>query len=345
MPEKRNYYTEKPPKDSRFHKAYLDGINTFLEKSRQAENQKRNEFISPALYKKDPEFYRQKLCKQLGYPLTKPKVTPKLLEKNFVIKDSNVNIYRMVFEFWDSIPLYGIYFEQTENAEKAPFIIAQHGGQGTPEIISSFYSDSGNYYHMVRRLTDKGANVFAPQLLLWHEEQYGTPYHRSEIDGKLRQLGGSITALELYMMRGSIDYFVENENINSDRLGVVGLSYGGMYSLHLAAIDPRIKACYSCSWVSDEFKYSWADWSYQNAQLAFGTVETAAMVAPRALTVAMGNRDQLFGSELTVKACDKIKDYYSEFGRTDKFLPVIFDGGHAFDKADTEIDFIFNSLL
>lgn len=344
MPEKRNYYTEEPPKDSRFHKAYLEGVNAFLEKSREAANQKRDEFIDPAAYKNDPEFYREKLCEQLGYPLSEKRVVPKLLEKNFVIRDQNVNIYRMVFEFFDSIPLYGLYFEQVEDAASAPFFIAQHGGGGTPEIISSFYSDSGNYYHMARRLTDRGANVFAPQLLLWREDQYGTPYRRSEVDGKLRQLGGSITALELYMMRGSLDYFVENGYADPERLGVVGLSYGGMYSLHLAAIDNRIKACYSCSWVSDEFEYSWADWSYQNAQLASGTVETAAMIAPRALIIAMGERDTLFSYKLTQKTCNKIAKYYREFGCEDKFLPVIFDGGHAFDKADTELDFIFDNI-
>ena len=153
-----------------------------------------------------------------------------------------------------------------------------------------------------------------------------------------------MTALELYFLRGLIDYFVENESINEEKIGVCGLSYGGMYALHLAALDTRIKACYSCSWVCDGFVYSWADWSYKNAQNSFATAETAGLIAPRALVVAMGDKDELFDSRLTEKESIRIREFYKAFSAEENFIVEIFDGTHELDKGDKEFTFFFDKL-
>ena len=338
------YYSEEVEKESRYRKDYIDGINAFLSEEKSRAEKEREEFISPEKYMRDTEKYRGALCKQLGFPLNLKSQTPVLKEKTFITTDGNVNIYRMQFKFFGSLNFYGMYFEQTEDKEKKPFILGLHGGGGTPEIVSSIYMDSANYNHLVRRITDRGASVFAPQLLLWNKETHENNYDRLQIDGKLRQLGGSITALELYLMSGCIDYFIENESANCQRIGVAGLSYGGMYALHLAAVDARIKACYSCSWVNDCFINSWADWSYLGAQKKFATAETAAMVAPRALVVAMGDKDEMFDSKFTEKECEKVKEYYKVFGKEENFKYVIFDGVHETDKGEEEMGFLMENL-
>lgn len=341
----RKYYSEEILKNTPFRQDYVDGISQYLEKEKLKADDTRNNYISPDDYKRNPERYRNDLVKLLGYPLTEKCETPVLKEKKFVAKDGNVNIYRMVFEFFSYLKFYGLFFEQTDNKKNKPFIIGLHGGAGTPELVSSIHSESGNYNHLVRRLTDKGANVFAPQLLLWYKEWYGNDYDRVQTDGKFRQLGGSVTAFELYLIEGCISYFTEKEEMNSERIGVAGLSYGGMYAIHLAAVDTRIKACYSCSWVNDIFANSWADWSYPNAQKRFTAAETAALIAPRVLVVAMGDKDDLFDSKVTEKICEEIKKYYQVFGKKDEFKCVIFDGGHETDKSDEEIDFLLRRLL
>ena len=125
---------------------------------------------------------------------------------------------------------------------------------------------------------------------------------------------------------------------------MAGLSYGGMYAVHFAAIEPRIKACYSCSWVNNSFIHSWADWSYYNAQTTFTTVETIALIAPRALVVAMGDKDELFDYKITQAECARVRPYYQIYGKDDKFKTVIFDGTHAVDVSDEEIEFVFENL-
>ena len=341
----QKYYAEEIEQNTRYRTEYQDSIFEFLEKGKSQASKYRFRNFSPEQYAENQEKYREKFIDMLGFPLNKEKTTPSLIEKVFVVQDGNVNIYRLQFLFWGVVKVYAMYFEQLNAYMGTPFVIGLHGGGGTRELVSSIHMESENYNHLVRRMTDRGVNVLVPQLLLWNKENYGGDYNRVEIDGKLRQLGGSITALELCFLRGIIDYFVENKKINTNKIGVAGLSYGGMYALYLAALDTRIKACYSCSWVCDGFVYSWADWSYKNAQNTFATAEIAGLVAPRSLVVAMGDKDQMFDSNLTKKECERIEEFYKIFSVKDNFFVEIFDGVHELDKSDKEFDFFFNKLM
>lgn len=340
----KKYYSEEIEKNTRYREEYLSGINAFLRQEKGAAEERRRAFANPENYKKAQAEYRESFIKMLGFPLTVKAETPTLLEKTFVARDGKVNIYRMQFLFWGCVKTYGLYFEQYDKRAETPFVLGLHGGEGTPELVSSMHLNSANYNHLVRRLTDGGANVFAPQLLLWSKENYGGEYNRAEIDGKLRQLGGSITALELYFLRGAIDYFTQNELINADKIGVCGLSYGGMYALHLAAVDTRIKGCYSCSWVCDGFENSWADWSYKNAQNTFAVAETAGLIAPRALAIGMGDKDNLFDYRLTQTECARIQEFYREFQAENRLKCRIFAGEHEFDKSADCLAFLLAEL-
>ena len=253
------------------------------------------------------------------------------------------SIYTECNFFYGKIKFYGLWFEQIESASEKPFVIGLHGGGGTAEMVSSLHLDSANYRHLVRRATDRGANVFAPQLYLWEVEKYGNNYDRMKTDGKCRQLGGSITALELQILQGCIDYFLAN-GMNKEQVGVVGLSYGGMYALYLSAIDTRIKACYSSNWLCESFVLTMPDWSFLNADNSFSVEETAGLVSPRALVVGIGDKDELFPFNQTEEVCLKVSKYYEALKREDNFKLVIFDGEHELDKKDEEFDFFFLKL-
>ena len=345
MKNSRNEYCEKIKKDTSFRSDYYEGILSFLNEQKDIEEHIRQDLFSAVNYKQDPEKYRRKFLEMLGFPLLEDARNVYLKEKIFIVQDKNVNIYRLTLMVRDKIPFYGLYFEQIEDKDSAPFVIALHGGWGTPELIAGFHQDSSNYNHILRRITERGANVFAPQLLLWDVSTYGNAYMpRAEIDGKLRQLGGSITALESYCLQAALTYFIEKENINQDRIGTVGMSYGGMYALHLAAIDTRVKVCYSSSWLCNGFIYAWPDWCYKNAQKIASTVETAALICPRALVVAMGNKDNLFDYHETEKTCKSVSKFYQVFEQEENFKYIIFDGEHEIDKADDELNFFFKKI-
>lgn len=338
------YYSEQIEKNTKYRQDYLDGLSAFLEQEKEKIACKREVFISAKQYRDDPEKYRKALVEMLGFPLNSKREEAKLLNKKFVSTDGNVNIYRMQFLVFDTLKFYGIYFEQTENKSQKPFVVGFHGGDGSPELVASIHNNSGNYNHLVRRITDLGASVFAPQLVLWHVPTYGNVFDRSHIDGKLRQLGGSITALELNIIRGCLDYFIKEEKMNADKLGSAGLSYGGMYAGYLAAIDERIKACYSCSWLNDSFIHSWCDWSYYKAQYNFTAVETFALISPRPLVIAMGDKDELFDYKKTIQACEQLQPYYTILNKKKNLKVIIFDGVHEMEKEDEGLVWFYKQL-
>ncbi len=338
------YYAEEIEKDTRYRQEYVDGANRFLYEQYGKATAQRDQFITPEQYKANPEYYREALKQMLGYPLNLPVETPALTEKTFLAQDGNVNIYRMQFTFFGYLKFYGMYFEQVNAKKDTPFVLSFHGGGGTPEMVSSLHKDSANYVHQTRRMTERGANVFAPQLLLWNVETYGNPHDRLHLDGKMRQLDGSMTALEVYLLMGCISYFIEEGAAPADRIGVVGLSYGGMYALHLAAVDTRIKACYSCSWFNRAFEHSWGDWSYRNAAKLFGSAETAALIAPRALFIAMGDNDNLFDSKVTEEEYARLAPYYQALGAEDQCKLRVFPGLHEQDHEDFGFDFLIEHL-
>ena len=338
----KQYYSEELRKDTPERAEFLSGIETFLQSERKKAMEKREKFISPESYKKNSEEYRGKFIDMLGFPLREKREIVSV-EKSFVAHDGNVDIYRMTFFFANGLRYYGLYFRQTEDMEEKPFVFGLHGGAGTPELVSGLHFNSSNYNHLVRRLTDRGASVFAPQLLLWKIEDYGNKYDRLETDGRLRQLGGTITALEVYLMQGALDYFIEKERVNENKIGVAGMSYGGMYALHFAAVDTRVKACYSSSFICDVFQWVKDDWSYYNAQSTFAIAETAGLIAPRRLIVTMGVNDSYYVHGADSEG-ERIVPYYQVFDRLDDFKYMTFEGVHEVDKSDEELNFLLKGL-
>ena len=323
---------------------YENSLREFIEKECKATKTEREQNMSPKKYYANPQEFRNKFIDMLGFPLTKPIALPKLISKQFMASDKNVNIYQMQFEVLGAIKFFGLYFEQVADKEKAPFVMAFHGKEGTPEVCSSIYMDSSNYNHMVRRATDRGANVFVPQNLIWSKKHYKEDYNRELLNAKLRQIGGSMTAMEVYISSSILSYFIHFENINEQRIGALGLSYGGMYTIYFSAFDQRVKSSFSCSWFSDTNGHTFDDWCYQNALKTFGNAQVAALVCPRTLAIAMGDKDQIFSSTGTIEEGNILKEFYKEFGKEENLLFYTFDGVHEFDTGDKGIDFMFNNL-
>ena len=332
------YYSEEVINNLDYRKNYSSSLQNFIAKEGETSAIKRSKYISPKKYKSNPEKFRQDYKKIIGF--NKPKKVNIKVEKNFVALDKNVNIYRMSITGAFNIPFYGILFEPIDKTENTPLIFAFHGGGGTPELVSSINLDSGNYNHMARRMTDRGYAVFCPQFLLWNQSETEEKFDRIRLNGRCMQLGFSITALEQVLVSQCADYFLGDGGYSEDRFGVIGLSYGGMNALTFAAIDTRVKACYSSSWYSNRFTNSWADWSYKGLANRFEDAELAALVCPRALVITMGDKDALFNYKEAEASAIITTEYYKEFNAQEKFCYYTFDGNHETDKSPKWEEFL-----
>jgi len=341
-------FTEDKAVSRPYRVGYLDSVKHYLASLQNEAAEKRASFMTPQRLAQNPECYRRAYYEMLGAPLTEYaalKNEPVTCVEDTVVADTALcEIRRMRLAVLGDYTVYGILFLPHERAENAPFVTSQHGGAGTPEVCSDFFGDN-NYNHQTMRLLERGAVVFAPGLLLWNVDIFGDPYDRHRIDSDLKQVGSSITALEVFAIMRILDYFVTQPYCNPDRIGMTGLSYGGFFTTLTTAADLRIKSAYaSCSFI-DAIKYnSFTDWTWKNSANTFLEAEIAALIAPRYICFDAGNQDQLFGSDSTKAEFERLKPFFAAQGAEDHIRLFTFDGYHELDPNDDGIDFLFAHL-
>ena len=253
--------------------------------------------------------------------------------------EDGYDVYRMHFEILEGFTVSGILLK-LHGDRKRPMVICQHGGEGTPEVICGLLGDTENYNDMVQRVMAHGTHIFAPQLLLWRKA-FEVPYTRNEIDGELKDLGGSITALEVFSITRIIDYFEKQDYVKN--FGMVGLSYGGFYTLFTTAVETRIKSAISSSFFNSREVVSWADWTWRDLLYKFDDAEIACLCYPRKLYIAVGAQDALFKVEPARRSFERIKELSSGVG-TDWVKFDAFEGIHEFVKTDDFIEDLIEDL-
>ncbi len=344
----KQQYTEDPKVSSPYRAGYLASVQAYLDRMREESRCARDAFLPPDALAADREGYRKSYMAMLGKPLCDyaeyRDIPVTLREDTLVGTDDTCEIRRLRLDVLDGFTMYGVLFLPLAGVqETTPFLISQHGGDGTPELCSDFFGDT-NYNHQTRRVLARGSVVFAPQLLLWNADVYGDGYDRQRMDAALKQVGSSITALEVFGIMRCLDYFVTQPYCNPAHIGMLGLSYGGFYTLMTAAADPRICAAYASCSFTDKLKHNWVDWTWKNSANTFLDAEIAALVAPRAIAFDAGDNDPLFGSDGAKQEYARAKTYFEAMGVGDNIFLKAFDGVHELDPADDGLEFLFAHL-
>lgn len=328
--------------------SYVSGIRDWITEGYRQQEKTRTTYIRNIA--KDIEQYRSDFKNMLGFPLNSKscKDSPSSLSKSFLFEDAEKLIYRVSITVLDSIPFSGLLFLHKDDQPR-PFIVAQHGGDGTPELISGFFKgNTYNYNDMTERIFRHGANVFAPQLLLWSNEYETDGFRRNDrnlIDAQLKQLGGSITALEVFCISKALDAFVEAGIADVNHIGMIGLSYGGFYTLFTAAADTRIKAALSCSFYNKRDLYPWVDWTWRDCAKHFFDAEVGMLIYPRCLCIAVGDYDEAFLSDSAEAEFKRLHQLSGEiYGNTDWLHTCIFPGSHEFIQTDDYIKTVIDEV-
>lgn len=352
----KSLYSEPLEASREYRLEYLASVKRLISRWRSEAAEKRDEYIPPEKLAADRESYRRDYVRMLGRPLTDygPGMPVPKVKEEFVARDDQADIYRLTIEVMEDFNFYGLLLLPLGIApgEKRPLVIAQHGGGGTPELCCDI-NGTNNYGHLARRHLERGAVVFAPQLLLWNAgavaggggiPSYGDPHERQKRDLELKQLGGSITALEIFCHRRSIDYLVTRPEIDSEAIGMNGLSYGGFYSLVTPAAETRIKSAYSCAFFNDRFVYSWSDFVWSNSGNTFLDSEIAGLIAPRKLWIEVGTQDGSFDYRSAEREGERLPRYFEAAGVPENVVLKVWDGGHRMTPTDEGLDFIYEAF-
>ena len=343
-----NLYSEPPETGAVFRETMLAEVKVLVRTERRKADRRRKQYFKPelssvAIYERSISKYREELIGMLGWPLTGGWSTdvPSVSTQR-VAEDSLGQISRVFIETLPGVHTYGLFFRPNGKGP-FPLVVSQHGGDGTPELCSGFFG-SANYNDMTRRVLRRGVAVFAPQLLLWNSEQFGPDHQKDVIDRRLKQVGGSLAALELHRIIRSLDYFAQHRDIDAERIGMIGLSYGGFYTLFATALDVRIRAAVSSCFFNNRKMYDFADWVWFNAANQFMDAEVGALVCPRPLYVEVGKKDDLFNVRHARQEVKRLETIYQRLGISEKFHYEEHIGGHELDKSDRGIDFLCRYL-
>lgn len=137
----------------------------------------------------------------------------------------------------------------------------------------------------------------------------------------------------------TVDYLLTRPEVDPRRIGCVGLSVGGYRSFVLAALDPRIKVAVDVGWMTSlggqikQHVVNTIGFSFHIIGLYryLDLPDLAALIAPRALMVINGSRDQLFPRSAVDAAFAKIAQCFRKAGAPDRQRCRVYDAPHQFN--------------
>jgi len=149
-------------------------------------------------------------------------------------------------ELNERISAYICIPKNLSNATPAIFCHHQHAGNfllGKSEVVG-LDGDPDQAY--AAELAEKGFITFAPDAIAFEERNWsgdgGAEYY--ELSTRLVQ-GKTLMAKVVHDAQVGIDYLISRDEVNKDKIGFIGHSYGGRMALWLPAFDDRIKVSVS----------------------------------------------------------------------------------------------------
>jgi dienelactone hydrolase len=130
----------------------------------------------------------------------------------------------------------------------------------------------------------------------------------------------------------------ERPEIDAERVGMTGLSWGGFYAMYVTAICPFIKVAVPAANMRDyeiELKNAIADDSdIPTDRLLFsglGNFQAIELICPRPCMIQLGETDILFNLEEAKKESARAAQFYEKLGISDRYELNIHPAGHEFD--------------
>ncbi|MBD2868694.1 dienelactone hydrolase family protein [Paenibacillus sp. IB182493] len=232
-------------------------------------------------------------------------------------------------------------------ADPAPAVIALHGhGYGSREIVglepggSERSGSPGLHKDFAVSLVREGFVVAAPELIGFGERRLEEDRDKEpgmsscfRLAAHLLLTGRTLAGLRVRETARVIDYLQGRAGVDPNRIGIMGISGGGLVAGFTAALDPRIH-CAVVSGYASLFADSilarnhCLDNYIPGILLEAEMPELLGLIAPRGLFLEAGVTDRIFPREPAAKAYGELRSLYAEAGAPDAVGADFFEGGH-----------------
>jgi hypothetical protein len=239
---------------------------------------------------------------------------------------------------WLEIPLGSLtaqaffaFPEGTDKKVKLPLVIVQHGIGSRPETPFR----GGGYHEYAKELLKAGYAVLVPMNLMSVER-------RNRIERLCRLADISLPGIELVRMQYLLDEALLSPKIDGEKVGMWGVSLGGMATMFWMPLEPRIKAGVVSAWfnhrinkmvVPDEryscFLETNEDHAFFTGWLSeFSDHDVVSLICPRPLLIQHGKKDGIAYWPQVVEEFNKAKTHYEKLNIEDRIQLDIHEGAH-----------------
>jgi hypothetical protein len=237
----------------------------------------------------------------------------------------------------------------TGSRERRPGILYAHGhGPGKDPAVGITHAveiGHGDYQHqMALRLCQQGYVVLAPDWRGFGERKDRDEWVRHGRDGcnvaylALGYFGYQLLGLDIHDAQVCLDLLQEHPNVDPERLGMIGCSFGGTMTSYTAALDERVRAAVPVCYLSTLFSAlteqngNTCGNQYSPGLLTDGDIPSVlGLTAPRTQMVQIATRDTCFLYPDAALAAGHLAAIYDAAGAREALEVHVFDGGHEID--------------
>ena len=243
---------------------------------------------------------------------------------------------------WVKIPLGGLTAEgifvvpdSATTQARVPLVVVQHGIGSFPERNFGLLDDGDAYHGYARELVKNGFAVITPLNLR-------TVERRNRIERLCRLADMSLPGIELVRMQRLLDEALGDPRVDAKRVGMWGLSLGGLSTMFWTPLEPRIQCAvvsgwfnhrrnkmvlpderYSCFLETKEEHAFFDGWLTQ-----FTDSDVASLICPRPLMIQTGKKDRIAWWPMVVEEFEAAKEHYQKLGIADRIEMDLRDVGH-----------------
>lgn len=266
-------------------------------------------------------------------------IKPPILRKSGTIKRTPYDFEQLNGE-WLELPLGNISAQgilivpKTASKDSpVPLIIVQHGAGSSPE--RPFIADGKSYYAYAKALVRAGFAVLSPLNLRDISK-------RNNIERYTRLANISLPGIEFSRTQSLLDEILKDERIDENKVGMWGVSLGGMATMFWMPLDQRIKVGVVSAWFNDRINKMvieddrWSNFAKYGEEYAyltgwlteFSERDLVSMICPRAIQIQHGKRDNIAYWPDVVSEFERAKIHYEKLGLSDRIDLVLHEGGH-----------------
>jgi len=155
------------------------------------------------------------------------------------------------------------------------------------------------------------------------------------VAGSALLVGQTMTGWRVWDVMRTIDYIATRPELDSSRVGCMGISGGGTVTLFATALEPRIRAAMVSGYLNT-FRDSIGSLAHCIDNYVPGVLnwaemyDVAGLIAPRPLFVESGEKDNIFPIHASIESFSRVREIYSVFGATDLIEQEVFPDEHSF---------------